>query len=255
MWRAPVPDGCAAAKVSHDERLRPLLSVLLVACQVLRLDMETTFAAACLLHRFYLLQRHSPSFHGDGADNVEHKWQVVCIIFIACKTQEDHRRLRDFINLAHMISWRKTAITWDNVPPPLDDDYWKDKQHIVRAEQTVLRLLAFDVHVSHPHRMVVLLTKDCLAEIDQVKTNTLVEETWTLLNACIFSVAALRLPVLVLAVAALDTTIHRQQQQRSNEIAEETTHNKIPTGWWENIGVSVQAKQEATQLLQAVVDM
>ena len=151
-----------------------------------------------------------------------------------------------------MISWQKSVLTWNKNPPPLDDDYWKDKQHIVRAEQTVLRRLAFDVHVSHPHRMVVLLMQDCLAEIDQVTAKTWVEESWTLLNACIFSVSALKQPVLVLAVAALDVTI--QKRQRNNATAEDAIHNKMPSDWWKVTGISVKAKEEATQLLQAVMD-
>ena len=286
VWRAPVPlqhsRATAAESSQHDERVRPWLSVLLVSCHVLRLDMETTFAAACLLHRYYLLQPD---------DKNNNKWLIVCVIFVACKTQEDHRRLRDFINLAYMITWQQEELnneikstsndketnktissdttttsnqilqlTWNKDPPPLDDKYWKDKELIVQAEQTVLRCLAFDVHVSHPHRLVVLLMQECCVlqqspndKDDQSSLNkaqqlqeSLVQETWTLLNSCVFCVTALQQPALVLTVAALDIVVIQNNNKNNSKLDDQ---HAIPGDWWKDTGVTAEAKQTATKIL------
>ena len=106
VWRAPVPPllssndtAASAVAVTHNVRVqRPYLAQLLVACRVLRVTMETTFTAACLWHRYALATANQAA-----DDDDELPWRVAAVIFIACKTQEDHRRLRDLINLVHMI--------------------------------------------------------------------------------------------------------------------------------------------------------
>lgn len=335
--------------LQHDARLKPHLSILLVSCRVLGLSMETTFSAACLLHRYVL---SLPSFEVQqvlptvtSAATATHKvnnhnqkqqdtaddwpWRVASVIFIACKAEEEHRRLRDLINLVHMLSWKKDNSTttptptsnkdetstplllstsdeqaktatrkstdnhhpdsddtpfsssssssetsmielvWNNQPPDLDEQYWKDKERIVKAEQTVLRWLAFDVHVAHPHRLVVLLTEDCLeqyiftstisnAEDDiekqqsQSTTKILVENTWTLLNSCVFSINALQQSTLTLAVAALDHTIDTWREANAKKNASTIS---IPTGWWKATGVSLDDKKRAMDALDTVISM
>ena len=179
----PLPVHNATA---HDTHLQPHLSLLVIACRVLRVSMETTFTAACLLHRYATAAAACPK-----------DWVVASVIFLACKTEEEHRRLRDLINLVHMIGMKEDAketaisetadtptaisqLTWNPTPPKLDDNYWDNKQRIVQAEQHVLRCLAFDVHVAHPHRLVVLLVQELGLP------HASVSAAWTWLNACVF---------------------------------------------------------------------
>ena len=369
-WRAPVPPpqqrhaclttttpGCSSGgtataatnKLAHyDAHLQPYVSQLLVSCHVLRLGMETTFAAACLLHRYCgccadngcrLSKEGQALFNeDDDDDNEKVRWILVSIILIAGKAEEEHRRLRDFINLAHMVSWQQqpqmpsrqnssdhhstnhhcandndnekdgnrksgtnalnenqneakpvstevsttTVLVWNGQPPKLDDKYWQDKERLVKAEQHVLRQLGFDVIVSHPHRLVVLLVQQdgggeeeeggifVLVPQDDDHQNhpvagtaetfrkedlptsqwryfkkTLVEQTWVLLNSCVFSIAALQLPTLVLAVTALDLTLQSTMEHLP-------AHVKVRNEWWKSLGLSNQVKQQATRIIQAV---
>jgi hypothetical protein len=199
--------------------------------------METTFTAACLLHRFAIahssLKNHPTQLHHhdknddtaknhhndkphekNNDDDDDWRWIIASCIFLACKVEEEPRRLRDLINMAHMITFHNnnnddalrdnvtpsnlnkkhqqvnhqaslsneqrqnnatTSTTtttggggassssvaallyWESEPPDLDSRYWQAKETLVKAEQNVLRWLAFDVTVSHPHRAVVVL--------------------------------------------------------------------------------------------------
>jgi hypothetical protein len=254
-WRPPVPldlplSNSTTTYASHAARLQPHLCLLLVTCRSLRLSLEGTFTAACLLHRYALrvpdnedapvvvtstTTSKESSLHcspDDTNDDDPWPWRVASLIFLACKTEEEHRRLRDLINLVRMIlpvvgsthesssspnaiTTTTTILRWQPDPPALDDAYWKDKERLVQAEQAVLRGLAFDVHVAHPHRLVVLVAQDCLADLLEEKGDTTttaatnlvlqdwVQQAWRILNAGVWNVHALQQPTLALAVAAL----------------------------------------------------
>ena len=103
--------------------------------------------------------------------------------------EEEPRRIRDVINLAHVLNFS----TWDDDalllstttsgvhqgqhnldssegntsviitivesphPPPLDESYWTAKEQMVSTEQHVLRMIKFDTTVCHPHRCVLII--------------------------------------------------------------------------------------------------
>jgi hypothetical protein len=209
--------------------------------------METIFTAACLLHRYALIV-------SDIDSDTDFRWKIMCLIFISCKSLEEHRRLRDLINLASMLEKaedddsKKTidsviCLTWKPTPPNLDEEYWKSKEYIVKAEQAVLRKLGFDLHVSQPHRLVVMLVQDCFPDVASNVHKKWVEDTWALLNSCIFSVLALQQPTLTLAVSALDMTI--SQNKRDSE-------QVPPTDWWKDTGVSPNEMQRVSGILQTI---
>eukprot|EP00978_Attheya_sp_CCMP212_P045076 scaffold332811_cov42-Attheya_sp.AAC.1 len=85
--------------------------------------------------------------------------------------------------------------------------YWECKEKMVETEQAVLRLLEFDVLVSHPHRAVVILV-DRLSislsnlNVDETKKK-LMAESWKRLNDALFSYQALQHSTLAMAHAAL----------------------------------------------------
>jgi hypothetical protein len=263
----PLPPGQTYGR--HARRLQPHLSVLLVTCRVLRLSLEGTFTGACLLHRYALRMPTTTAAASSSSSDKDDawRWRVASLVFLACKTEEEHRRLRDLINLVRMMAARTedglattttttTTLIWQPDPPALDDAYWKDKERLVQAEQAVLRGLAFDVHVAHPHRLVVLLAQDCLSEIVGVETSMLqdwVPRAWRLLNASVWNVHALQQPTLALAVAALDEAIQmgqpaqppppQQQQQQQQQVV-------VLADWWKETGVSAADKQTAVTALR-----
>jgi len=173
-------------------------------------------------------------------DDDDWKYVVAICLFLACKREEEPRRLRDVINLAHMIDiittstsssaaapttkpqnqqqqqQQQVVLQWNPTPPPLDDTYWAAKERMVQTEQRVLRWLAFDIAVSHPHRAVVLMLMMMEEEQEDDEDDEQQQEedrherldrlrsaAFGRLNDALFSVAALQQPVLALAVAAL----------------------------------------------------
>jgi len=99
-------------------------------------------------------------------------------ILLGCKMEEEIRRIRDVINLSHMLNVDENDnVSDDDVnmtthdikskqivtiiesarPPPLDEKYWKTKENLVSVEQHVLRMIRFDTSVCHPHRCVLVI--------------------------------------------------------------------------------------------------
>ena len=225
----------------HDNAMIPMVSALLMACHVLRLSKETTFTAACLLHRYFYSTNHQNTKSSSEHDNITqlgHNSEepqtfngqliLVSCICLACKTEEEPRRLRDFINISHMLSWEKRdrierknknasgsgssshhcVLQWKKDPPALDGTYWAMKERLVAAEQHVLRWLGFDVCVCHPHRAVVALVlslqEQQQSNLADVQWHRMTNRSSSILNyVAVYSSRSLTVPVLSLAMAAL----------------------------------------------------
>ena len=184
---------------------RPLLHRMYVACHVLRLGTEARFTALVLLHRYFAAVSSSGGSDAKRAERSDAGWAAAACLFLACKAEEEPRRLRDVINLAHMLllaspsdheTTEKDIITLKN-PPDLNQAYWDNKKQIVETEQEVLRWLSFDASVSHPHRIVTLLSErhpDC---------DRLIRMAFRRLNDALFHAPALRHRALEMAVAAM----------------------------------------------------
>lgn len=170
--------------ISSPTSLSPPASVLFrmyVACHVLRLGTETRFTALVLLHRYAQAKQTSTTTE----DREDWPWVGGVCLFLACKAEDEPRRLRDIINMAQMVlsppdttttprddrgdEQVETMInnTVDNDrdhfstivmdmtrTPPLDGAYWDSKKKAIETEQMVLRWLGFDCSVSYPHRAV-----------------------------------------------------------------------------------------------------
>lgn len=191
----------------HDRAIRPFLCRIFIASQTLKIGMETRFTALTLIHRFYAAimnaknDMNAKNETDDGppeSEAINMGWAAAACIFLACKAEEEPRRLRDIINVTHMIFLPpnemsvKTKKKLGEVPtlngtnqstvdatssggggaaaeiltlqvnpepPPLNEEYWAAKGTLVRMEQIVLRWLGFDVSVSKPHRMVAVLVQ------------------------------------------------------------------------------------------------
>lgn len=272
----------------HDQTLRPLLSSLFVACNVLQVSVETRFTSCVLLHRYY-----AACPVNQRTDVV--KWVVAACLFLACKTEEEPRRLRDVINCANMIQWEAAnkepssgggggevtrkrprssdragghdksdhvqdvtttnaagtcaIIQWDPQPPSLDETYWEGKETIVRTEQNVLRWLAFDTTVSHPHRAVLaIFQQELFANISPETRAVLIAKAWRRLNDAIFYAAALQHGILELAAAS----IYLALAELDKETDDSASHSLVETqgSVTKRLGLSDDAVQAAKQILQ-----
>lgn len=296
--------------VLHDKALRPLLCVLTVSSRVLRLSMETRFTASILLHRYFHYRnasserisiqnekKHIDEYREiDGVRDGDSEWTVTVAgcLFLACKICEEPRRLRDVINCAHMIKWKRVEIdveakkierarqplpqtknmskvgadkdgqnilsvamcppafqedanvniSWNPNPPDLDEAYWKSKEKMVAVEQKILRWLAFDTTISHPHRAVVIFAEhqnlqhqmDNMSRKEKCRDKLrmiLVDRAWQWVNTAIFSVQVLQASIAELAAAALDLAIEDHYHAQNYCVS-----GYRVTNWWESLAVT-----------------
>jgi hypothetical protein len=71
---------------------------------------------------------------------------VQSLLFLACKSEEEHRRLRDIITVVFRML--HPGGEWLH----LGDSHSKLREHIVTTEQLILRFLGFNLNVDLPHR-------------------------------------------------------------------------------------------------------
>ena len=98
---------------------------------------NVTVCSACVYwHRFYshcALQEYDPLIAAQAS------------LLLASKVEENSRRVRDVINVAH-------ATSQPSAPPlAISQLYWDTKEHILRMEQAMLRALGFSMSYTHPH--------------------------------------------------------------------------------------------------------
>lgn len=188
-----------------------LVCRMFVASDVLQVSPETRFTAIVLLYRYATVattatkatahvttnctaSNNENENNKDNDDKTDWPFVAGACLFLACKAEEEHRRLRDIVNVIFMIlktttpsqsaaaaakgtnstassssnhSNNKIPLFVSSQPPPLDDTYWNAKKRVIESEQTVLRWLGFDCYVSHPHRAIVhILQNDDLSPKD-----------------------------------------------------------------------------------------
>jgi hypothetical protein len=261
----------AAAAVDHGN-LIPIsfLFRMYTACQILELSTETRYTSIVLLQRYaaarvvHSMKSNLPSSHFNNDDGWP--WVGAACIFLACKAEEEPRRLRDVINMIHMVlssppssspdgreSNTKVVLDVVNKPPTLNEKYWESKKRVIENEQIVLRWIGFDCFVSHPHRAVLLILLH--EQSSHESQNRLLPLAFRRLNDGLFSVKALQFDVITLAASAIELA--------TEESAMEQLDNNQKTfmeGWWSRYDVNAEHLNdckssliEATSTLEAVV--
>ena len=138
-------------------------------------------------------------------------------------------------------------------PPNLDEQYWESKSDMVRMEQTLLRIILFDVNVSHPHRIMVVLLEEIAeannsegsndgkqSDIDAGKK--ILKSAWKRLNDSLFHVDSLMCSAPSLACASLSLALDEGPHHNWNSSCE----------WWGWLDVKHEEMVEVKQkLLQA----
>ncbi|CEP00438.1 Cyclin-like domain-containing protein [Plasmodiophora brassicae] len=117
----------------------------------LQVPQMTIATAQTIFHRFFAKE---PLADHDPMDIAQ-----TCL-FVAGKSQETPRRLRDVINTVYR--YRNPDL------PPLEvaDPFWQMKEHLIESERLVLRVIAFDVDVVPPHAYAVHFLRDLRASND-----------------------------------------------------------------------------------------
>lgn len=280
------PPLCIAVDDNHDGEIRSLICRMFLASEILRIGMETRFTALVLLHRFHAAtirtaNTNNPTNRNKGkeendSDNSK-TWETASCLFLACKAEEEPRRLRDIFNVAHMVIFQESSSqeTSDNnedvkntsqevkcpndttlvlqvksKPPPLDADYSAAKEKIVRAEQVVLRWLGFDVSVSKPHRAVAVLVKEeplseILSKQDPSMEQRIVSIAWRRLNDSVFYARALNYSAIDLAFAAIALAM--------DELGDSLCSTQAKH-WWNPFGLSDETFSRAKEALESATE-
>lgn len=119
-------------------------------CKQLRLSRSVGLTASTIFHRFYMVDDlFTHHYYEIGATS----------LFIACKSEECRRNLKDLVKVCAKIASGK--------PDPIDEEskiYWRWKDMVVKLEESILEKLNFDVNPENPYRF----TMDALG----LETNT-----------------------------------------------------------------------------------
>ncbi|OSX74609.1 hypothetical protein BU14_0280s0025 [Porphyra umbilicalis] len=121
------------------------------ASRLLRLPMLTTAVAVKYWQRFYMLEslkRHNP-------------WEVAgACLFLACKVQETHMRLREVIYATVKVRTRGSEDFPDGEEVrESHPHYFAEKEKLLIKERVLLRVLHFDLTVDHAYKHVWAMTK------------------------------------------------------------------------------------------------
>jgi transcription initiation factor TFIIIB Brf1 subunit/transcription initiation factor TFIIB len=171
-------DGVSA---TTERRLR-IYGVELIqrAANMLRLPQIASASAAAIFQRFYF-RRSFAEFDVRAV--------APTALFLACKLEEHHRRLKDVILVFHRLDMR--SVLRGDVPlyrggptPALDSSSREAmKQEIIKLERLILRELGYVVALllEHPHKYVIQFVKS-MVRSPQRRVAELAQRAWNYLN-------------------------------------------------------------------------
>ena len=132
----------------------------------------TISTAILFFQRFYMLESmlvHSPPL------------VAAACLFLACKVQETHKRLKDIIYWTVKVRTRNTP----DFPDGMDvyensPSYYDEKTNILDKEREVLRVLNFDLSVDQPYKHLIMLSKAFLPSSEMQKI--VAQAAWNFIN-------------------------------------------------------------------------
>eukprot|EP00124_Ichthyophonus_hoferi_P004477 Ihof_evm3s499 gene=Ihof_evmTU3s499 len=116
-----------------------------LAGKLLKLPQVAMATAQTLFQRFY----YRKSFVGHDFTHV-----AMACIFLAAKIEESSRRTSQVLNVFHHIVQRRAG----KPETPLNPErasYTDLKNFVIKAERRVLKELGFNVHIQHPHKLII----------------------------------------------------------------------------------------------------
>ena len=197
----------------------------------LRLPQEITASAVVFLYRFHDQRRAS--------EDEDSELVATTCLFLAAKTGEHPRRLRDVINTVRRL--RRA----DDGPMALDREYWSLKEKIVATEQRLLRSLGFDVHVQHPYRFMLNYARSLDVSC------SVASRAWAYLNDCLWIPQLVHENPSKIACAALFLALLETAVTRPTAAGPAST--PPPDSWWLVFGVQDDELAEvASRMLSEV---
>ncbi|KAJ3361792.1 hypothetical protein GGF32_006967 [Allomyces javanicus] len=113
-----------------------------VLSEWLRLPVTATSSALVYFYRFDRYRKaHSQSAHAHGLKTVDTLLFATACVYLATKTTDCNRKIRDVLNCAH------SALRPDEPPMRIDTAHWKFRESLLAAELVLLRILKFELNV------------------------------------------------------------------------------------------------------------
>ncbi|KAF8823027.1 putative cyclin 4 [Cardiosporidium cionae] len=179
---------------------------------MLRLQAVTIASGQTILHRFYFRR---------SLKNFEIRRLAAAALYLACKLEEDPRRVRDMINVFHYFEQQERA-SEEEPTEVLDvnsEAYERFRHDIVRSERYILRELGFMVSQTlvHPHRYILQYIHSLFKGMGAAEVRTLSQLAWGYLNdsmrttlCCEVQPAVIAVGSIYLAACALDVALPKE---------------------------------------------
>ena len=196
----------------------------------LRVNQAVACTGQTLLHRFYA-KRSLKKF------DVE-RVAATCA-FLACKLEEQPRKVRDVINVFHGGSARRRARAASCAPRPADleplnplgETYETLKRDLIRTERHALREFGFCVQVEHPHKFVL----NYLRMFEHGDDSDLTRRAWAFANDSMRTNLCVRFRADEIAAACVHLATRSSPKPVVPPLPEEHGDEKQP--WWSLFGV------------------
>lgn len=241
--------------------INKLLCKIYIACYTLEISTEARWSAFVLFHkcvRVYLQSINTNTSKTLVDQRLAHL--ASASIFLACKLSNETRRIRDIINIHHMLSFDILSdddnddgipnVITVGCPPLIDESYWEMKRQVVQNEQDLLRVIGFDVSIEFPHRVIlaifeVLMQSKYCQNASKQQSFRVIQDCWTCLNEAMFSSQC----VLELRPAVLGCAVLSYVLEEHGWIENTSFENMTWVGW---VNESYTDVQNAKNILMAI---
>jgi len=129
-------------------------------------------------------------------------------LLLAAKAEENSRRVRDVINTSFALQTNRKELQ-------VSQDYWQMKDDVIRCEQLLLRVFAFDLDLRHPQHFVLHFIRDLEGPEE------LASVSWCILNDSLSTTLCLQYRPEPIACAAIYLA--------GELLGEQVSHGE----WWE----------------------
>lgn len=175
-------------------------------------------------------------------------------LFLSCKVQETHKRLKDVIYWTVKVRTRRTK----DFPDGMDlyensPGYYQEKNDILDKEREVLRILNFDLTVDHPYRHLWTLTKSYLGS--GVMQKVVTQAAWNFLNDSFRTYLHVRYDPKEIATAAMFLSAKLHKQGLPDGTTKDPVTNKRLLAWHELFHVDLGRIEEICNKLLDMYDL
>ncbi len=203
----------------------------------------TVAVAVTFFQRFYMMESvlmHTPSI------------LAVACLFLACKVQETHKRLKDIIFTA--VKFR----TFGTIDYPegleLYEDspgFYDEKMSILDKERELLRVLNFDLNLELPYKALWSLSRSFLKHEDSAKGVT--QAAWNFVNDSYETYVHVRFDPKEIATAAFFLAAKLHNYELPNGTERNSRNDRI-LGWHELFNVNIANIEKICNVLMDIYE-